>query len=256
MFAYSSISQAGYVLVGVQAASNTGTSAALFYLFTYTFIIIGTFAVVSIIQGRGEARTDLGAIRGLAKARPLLAAAMLVFLLAQAGVPFTSGFLAKFYVIEAAVQRGQYSLAIIAMLAAAVAAFFYLRVALLMYGSAEVGESGGSGGGIGGASRVDVGGGRLRCGPGLRRRHGRRPHDGRPGDGPVSRRSHCHGHPARSSRRGRGGAIAHGPGPGHLRRIHRLRRRVVADHRLRPARHHLRLIAGRADQYHYQGVRW
>jgi NADH:ubiquinone oxidoreductase subunit 2 (subunit N) len=60
---------------------------------------------------------------------------MLVFLLAQAGVPFTSGFLAKFYVISAAVQRGQYPLAIIAMLAAAVAAFFYLRVALLMYSS-------------------------------------------------------------------------------------------------------------------------
>ncbi len=137
MFAYSSISQAGYVLVGVEAASNTGTSGALFYLFTYTFIIIGTFAVVSIIQGRGEARTDLGAIQGLAKARPWLAAVMLVFLLAQAGVPFTTGFLAKFYVIEAAVQRGQYSLAIIAMLAAAVAAFFYLRVALLMYGSGE-----------------------------------------------------------------------------------------------------------------------
>jgi NADH-quinone oxidoreductase subunit N len=135
MFAYSSISQAGYVLVGVEAASNTGTSAALFYLFTYTFIIIGTFAVVSIIQGRGEARTDLGAVRGLSRTRPLLAAAMLIFLLAQAGVPFTSGFLAKFYVIEAAVQRGQYSLSIIAMLAAAVAAFFYLRVALLMYGS-------------------------------------------------------------------------------------------------------------------------
>jgi NADH-quinone oxidoreductase subunit N len=140
MFAYSSISQAGYVLVGVEAASSTGTSAALFYLFTYTFIIIGTFAVVSIIQGRGEARNDLGAIRGLAKVRPLLAATMLVFLLAQAGVPFTSGFLAKFYVVEAAVQRGQYSLAIIAMLAAAVAAFFYLRVALLMYGSAPAAD--------------------------------------------------------------------------------------------------------------------
>jgi NADH:ubiquinone oxidoreductase subunit 5 (subunit L)/multisubunit Na+/H+ antiporter MnhA subunit len=67
---------------------------------------------------------------------------MLVFLLAQAGVPFTSGFLAKFYVISAAVQRGQYALAIIAMLAAAVAAFFYLRVALLMY-SSDPGESAG-----------------------------------------------------------------------------------------------------------------
>ena len=135
MLAYSSISQAGYVLVGVQAASNSGTAGALFYLFTYTFIIIGSFAVVTLIEGPGEARTDLGAIRGLARRRALLAGAMLVFLLAQAGVPFTSGFLAKFYVISAAVQRGQYSLAIIAMLAAAVAAFFYLRVALLMYSS-------------------------------------------------------------------------------------------------------------------------
>lgn len=135
MFAYSSISQAGYVLVGIQAASNTGTAGALFYLFTYTFIIIGSFAVVEVIQGSGEARNDLGAMRGLGKRRPLLAAGMLVLLLAQAGVPFTSGFLAKFYVIQASVQAGQYYLAIIAMLAAAVAAFFYLRVALLMYSS-------------------------------------------------------------------------------------------------------------------------
>ena len=135
MFAYSSISQAGYVLVGVQAGTATGTSAALFYLFTYTFIVIGSFAVVDVIQGVGEKRTDLAAVRGLGRRQPLLAAAMLVLLLAQAGVPFTSGFLGKFYVIQAAVDRGQYYLAVIAMVAAAVAAFFYLRVALLMYTS-------------------------------------------------------------------------------------------------------------------------
>lgn len=133
MLAYSSISQAGYVLVGVEAASRTGSSAALFYLFTYTFIVIGSFAVVDVIQGRGEARNDLSAVRGLSRRQPLLAAAFLVLLLAQAGVPFTSGFLGKFYVIQASVQQGQYYLAIIAMIAAAVAAFFYLRVALLMY---------------------------------------------------------------------------------------------------------------------------
>ncbi len=133
MLAYSSISQAGYVLLGVQAATVQGSSAALFYLFTYTFIVIGTFAVVDVVQGKGEARTDLGAIRGLARRNPLLGAAMLVLLLAQAGVPFTSGFLAKFYVIQASVDQGQYYLAVIAMLAAAVAAFFYLRVGLLMY---------------------------------------------------------------------------------------------------------------------------
>ena len=135
MLAYSSVSQAGYVLIGVQAASSRGIAASLFYLFTYTFIIAGSFAVVALIQGRGEARNDLGAIRGLGRRKPALAFAMLIFLLAQAGVPFTSGFLAKFYVIEAAVSRGQYPLAIIGMLAAAVAAFFYLRVGLLMYGA-------------------------------------------------------------------------------------------------------------------------
>jgi NADH-quinone oxidoreductase subunit N len=149
MLAYSSISQAGYVLIGVQAASAEGASAALFYLFTYTFIIAGSFAVISLIQGDGEGRNDLGAIRGLARRRPGLAFVFLVFLLAQAGVPFTSGFLAKFYVIEAAVAQGQYPLAVIGMLAAAIAAFFYLRIGLLMYGGTaeEVAAEGASGDG-------------------------------------------------------------------------------------------------------------
>jgi NADH-quinone oxidoreductase subunit N len=133
MMAYSSISQAGYVLVGLQAASAQGYAGALFYLLTYLFIIMGTFAVIGLVQGSGEARNDLGAMRGLARRQPILALTMLVFLLAQAGIPLTSGFLAKFYVISASIQRGQYALAVIAMLAAAVAAFFYLRVALIMY---------------------------------------------------------------------------------------------------------------------------
>jgi NADH-quinone oxidoreductase subunit N len=135
MLAYSSISQAGYVLVAVQAGTSMGTSAALFYLFTYAFIVIGSFAIIDVIEGPGERRSDLGTMRGLSRRQPLVAAAMLVLLLAQAGVPFTSGFLGKFYVIQASVQEGQYYLAIIAMIAAAVAAFFYLRVALLMYAS-------------------------------------------------------------------------------------------------------------------------
>jgi NADH-quinone oxidoreductase subunit N len=141
-FAYSSISQAGYVLVGVEANSSTGVAGVLFYVFTYMFIIIGTFAVLSILQGRGEVRNDLGSVRGLSRRSPLLAAAFLVLLLANAGVPFTSGFLAKFYVIQAAVGRGQYWLAIIAMLAAAIAAFFYLRVALASYSAAPEGDAG------------------------------------------------------------------------------------------------------------------
>jgi NADH-quinone oxidoreductase subunit N len=138
MLAYSSISQAGYVLIGLQAASAKGTAGAVFYLFTYTFIIAGTFAVLQLIQQEGEARNDLGAIRGLSKRRPGLGQQEQEHDKGQAGVPFTSGFLAKFYVIAAAVQRGQYALAIIGMLAAAIAAFFYLRVGVLMYSSPEV----------------------------------------------------------------------------------------------------------------------
>lgn len=142
MLAYSSISQAGYVLVGIQAGTSYGTAGVLFYLFTYTFIIAGSFAVVELIQGTGEVRNDLGAIRGLARRQPYVAAAMLVLLLAQAGVPLTTGFLAKLYVIQASVQQGQYVLAVIAMVSAAIAAFFYLRVALLMYSRpVEAGET-------------------------------------------------------------------------------------------------------------------
>jgi NADH-quinone oxidoreductase subunit N len=143
MLAYSSISHAGYVLVAVQAASSNGRAAALFYLLTYAFVVIGSFAVVSVIGGKGEARNDLGAYRGLASRRPGLALSFAVLLLAQAGVPFTTGFLAKFYVISAAVQERQYALAVIAMLAAAIAAFFYLRIAILMYSSGDSSESDG-----------------------------------------------------------------------------------------------------------------
>ena len=100
-------------------------------------MVLGSFAVVSLVGGKGEARNDLEGFRGLSSRRPGLALLFTVFLLAQAGVPFTSGFLAKFYVISAAVEQGQYALAVIAMLAAAIAAFFYLRVTLLMYSTAE-----------------------------------------------------------------------------------------------------------------------
>jgi NADH-quinone oxidoreductase subunit N len=152
MLAYSSVSQVGYVLIGLQAGTTQGMTAVCFYLFTYTFLVIGTFAVVSVLQGRGEARNDLSSVRGLASRSPWLAAAMLVLLLGQAGIPLTSGFLGKWVVISAAIAKGQYVLGLIGMLGAAIAAFFYLRVALLMYMPASAGTSaaaatGGSGDG-------------------------------------------------------------------------------------------------------------
>ncbi|MDQ4132476.1 MAG: NADH-quinone oxidoreductase subunit N, partial [Actinomycetota bacterium] len=133
MLAYSSISHAGYVLVGLQAANERGIAGSLFYVLAYTFMILGSFGVATLVGRRGDERHGLDAYRGLAKSRPGLAFAFTVFLLAQAGVPFTSGFLAKFYVIGAAVESRSYALAIIAMLAAVIAAFFYLRVIVVMY---------------------------------------------------------------------------------------------------------------------------
>jgi NADH-quinone oxidoreductase subunit N len=133
MLAYSSIAHAGYVLVGLQAATADGIAGSLFYLFTYTFMVMGSFAVVTLVSRKGDTGHDLDSYRGLAARRPVLAFAFTVFLLAQAGVPFTAGFLAKFYVIAAVVAAEGYALAIIAMLAAVVAAFFYLRIVLTMY---------------------------------------------------------------------------------------------------------------------------
>jgi NADH-quinone oxidoreductase subunit N len=141
ILAYSSISHAGYILIGLQAASPQGLSAALFYLFVYAFMVLGSFGVVTLVERRSSDEDTDGAgpgvavseFRGLSRRRAGLALVFTVFLLAQAGVPFTSGFLAKFYVIGAAVEEESYALAVLAMLSAAVAAFVYLRVVLAMY---------------------------------------------------------------------------------------------------------------------------
>jgi NADH-quinone oxidoreductase subunit N len=140
MLAYSSISHAGYVLVGLQAATDRGISGSLFYLLAYAFMVIGSFGVVTLVARRGDEGHTLDDYRGLSTRRPGLALLFTVLLLAQTGVPLTSGFLAKFAVISAAVASGSYALAVIAMLAAVIAAFFYLRVIVVMYMSPE-GES-------------------------------------------------------------------------------------------------------------------
>jgi NADH-quinone oxidoreductase subunit N len=138
MLAYSSIAHAGYVFVGFETATARGVAGALFYLFAYAFMIVGSFAVVTLVSGRGDENTSLDAFRGLSSRRPVLALVFTILLLAQAGVPLTAGFLAKFYVISAAVESGDYALAILAMVAAVIAAFFYLRLIVIMYMAAPV----------------------------------------------------------------------------------------------------------------------
>jgi NADH-quinone oxidoreductase subunit N len=133
MMAYSSINHAGFVLVGVQVATDQGIEAALFYLATYTFLIAGTFGVITLVGRRGDGHHHLDDYRGLGRSRPGLALLLTVFLFAQAGVPLTSGFFAKFYVITAAVDGGSTSLAVIAMLSSVISAFLYLRITVSLY---------------------------------------------------------------------------------------------------------------------------
>jgi NADH-quinone oxidoreductase subunit N len=141
MLAFSSISHAGFLLVGVEAAAHTagetevgtGVSSTLLYLMIYGVMVVGTFAVVGLVGRTGDGATDIGAFRGLGRTKPLLAVGMTVLLLAQAGMPVTSGFVAKFGVIKAAVEEESWVLAVIAMVASVIAAFVYLRIMISMW---------------------------------------------------------------------------------------------------------------------------
>ncbi|WP_419929765.1 NADH-quinone oxidoreductase subunit N [Candidatus Poriferisocius sp.] len=133
ILAYSSISHAGFILVGVQAATDEGVASVLFYLAAYAAMAIGSFAVITVVSSPGDEGTGIDNMRGLAARRPLLAVAFTVLLLSQAGIPFTAGFWAKFEVITAAVDARSFWLAVIAMLAAVVAAFLYLRIVVAMF---------------------------------------------------------------------------------------------------------------------------
>ena len=141
MLAFSSVSHAGFILIGVEAAahragqpdSGNGVPSALLYLLLYSVLVIGTFAVVTMVGRTGDSETDLASFRGLGKSHPVLSLAMTVLLLAQAGVPLTSGFVAKFGVIQAAVEEHSYAIAIVAMVASVIAAFLYLRIMVSMW---------------------------------------------------------------------------------------------------------------------------
>jgi NADH-quinone oxidoreductase subunit N len=133
MLAYSSISHAGFILIGIQAGTSLGTRAVLFYLATYAITVAGSFGVVSVLGRTGDSAHSLDDYRGLAKRAPLMAFALLIFLLAQVGMPLTSGFLAKFGVIWAAVDARSWPLALVAMVSSVISAFVYLRIVLAMY---------------------------------------------------------------------------------------------------------------------------
>ena len=136
MLAFSSVSHAGFLLVGVEAAGHRagesdageGLASVLIYLGLYSVLVVGTFAVVAVVARHAGGSTDIGSFAGLGRRRPVLALSLTVLLLAQAGVPLTSGFVAKWGVIQAAVAERSYAIAIIAMVSAVIAAFLYLRI--------------------------------------------------------------------------------------------------------------------------------
>jgi NADH-quinone oxidoreductase subunit N len=133
MLAYSSVAQAGYMLVAVVASTGLGKNALMYYVAAYAVMNIGAFAVIQVLSGKDDGLTNLNSFDGLASRNPLLAAAMTIFMLSLAGIPPTAGFMAKLYVFSAAVQGGYSELAIIGVLTSAVATFYYLKLIVAMY---------------------------------------------------------------------------------------------------------------------------
>src|SRR6202042_915288 len=133
LLAYSSIAQSGYVLTGVVAASTAGLSSSLFYLAAYGVAVIGAFAVVTLVRDQAGEAAHLSSWAGLGRRSPLVAGVFAFFLLAFAGIPLTSGFTGKFAVFQAAIASGATPLVIVGVIASAIAAFFYVRVIVLMF---------------------------------------------------------------------------------------------------------------------------
>jgi len=133
LLAYSAIAHAGYVLVGVAAGSNEGTSAVLFYLTAYALMNVGAFVLIAHLAGNSEASTQIDDYIGLAYAKPGAAACLTVFLLSLAGFPTTAGFFGKFYLFRAAIHSHLIGLTIVALLNSVVSVYYYLRIVVAMY---------------------------------------------------------------------------------------------------------------------------
>jgi NADH-quinone oxidoreductase subunit N len=132
LLAYSGVAHAGFILTGL-VAGPTGSPGVLFYLAVYTIQLVGAYAVVAAVSGGGSAGSPLDRYRGLGRRQPFLAAALTVTLLGMAGIPLTSGFIAKFGVFQDAWRAGFGWLVVVALLASVVSFFIYLRVIVAMY---------------------------------------------------------------------------------------------------------------------------
>jgi len=133
MLAYSSIGHAGYILLGVIAANQIGLWAALFYLAAYTFMTMGTFGIVILLERKEYAGENYSDYAGLASRAPLLAALMLIFLLSLTGIPPTGGFFGKIYLFAAAIKAGYAWLAVVGVITSAISLYYYFGIVVNMY---------------------------------------------------------------------------------------------------------------------------
>jgi NADH-quinone oxidoreductase subunit N len=133
MLAYSSISHAGYMSIGLAAGNIDSVAGIIFYLTAYAFMNLGAFGIIGLIEGKDDTNTNLDSYAGLNSKSPLLAGFMALFMFALAGIPPMAGFFGKYYVFIAAVKADLTWLAIVGVFSSAISVYFYLRVVVYMY---------------------------------------------------------------------------------------------------------------------------
>jgi NADH-quinone oxidoreductase subunit N len=133
LLAYSSVAHAGYLLAAMVAAPVVAAEAILFYLVAYAAVNLGGFGALAALAREGREPVSLDDVAGLAERRPVLAAALTLFLISLTGVPVSAGFVGKFYLFNAAVAGGYAALAVVGVLMSVVSAYYYLRVVVAMY---------------------------------------------------------------------------------------------------------------------------
>jgi NADH-quinone oxidoreductase subunit N len=133
MLAYSSISHAGYLSIGLAAGNSEGASGIIFYLAAYTFMNLGAFGIISLIEGEDDTNLNISSYAGLGSRKPLLAALLALFMFSLAGIPPFAGFFGKYYVFMSAIKANLTWLAIVGVVSSAISVYFYLRIVVLMY---------------------------------------------------------------------------------------------------------------------------
>lgn len=133
LMAYSSIGNIGYALIGLAAGTAHGIRGVLFYLVTYVFMTIGTFACIIAMRRKGRAVEGIADLAGLSRTDPVMAVWLAVFMFSMAGIPPFGGFFGKFFIFTAAVEQGMWTLAVIGVLTSVVGAFYYIRIIKVMF---------------------------------------------------------------------------------------------------------------------------